>query len=1377
MKKKLTNFFVLFGILLKIVSVNLKSLINLRRLNNYYSEIYLIVQGRGSQELLYKNYVVEPSEVIINGVKNNSCKKTCYLTEDKNNITLRFNNQIKTCYYMFYSLKNITEVDLSNFDASKVLNFTYMFGNCSNLEKIIFGKINTSSVEKMSSMFNSCTKLTSLDLSSFDTSKVTTMYAIFNGCENLEKIIFGKINTSSVENMRSMFNSCNKLISLDLSNFDTSKVTTMVKMFDHCKKLKFLDLSNFNTSKITNMYKMFYHCEKLIYLNLYSFKIESPTNKSSIIVGISSYVKYCIKDISTKNYLLGNEVNSECDDDCFKENIKLDINNNTCIQSCKINGYEYEYNNICYNECPRDSYEVFCEGSKCDEETKICFDKTIEGYYLDTSVNKLKKCYDTCKYCSGQGSEIKHYCLECKDNYIFLDESDYKTNCYSKCENYYYFDKTNKYSCSSVCNGEYTKKVIQKNKCIEDCKKDDTYKYEFNSICYKECPSETYQLEDNNDKKCYDENPEVYYLDISNKIYRKCYEKCSKCNKGGDENNNNCLECKYNYKFYINRLNISNCYQQCENYYYFDDSNNFYCTNNLKCPDNYNKLIKEKNKCIDDCSKDDIYKYEKNNICYKDYPHDTIQIIIDNDSTFPKSTIFYFVDNRITNYYSSDIKLTFENFINTIDVSHSEEGMINNESTQKEELFNLENLIFDSSKVVNYTNYSILEIQNQILENFQELFHKGLNTTNIDKGNDYIITKDKVSYTITTTSNQKNNFNTNVSTINLGQCEDKLKYKYNIPKNNDLYILKIDTLINNVPKLEYEIYYPFTENNFTKLNLSICKNIKIDISIPIEIPIDELDKYNKSSGLYNDICYTLTSESGTDKPLIDRRNEFKNNNKTVCEEDCDFTDYDTNNKKAICSCFTKMKFPLISEIKVDKEKMFSNFKDIKNIGNFKMLKCRYLLFDKNNFLKNSANFMIVILFLISIIALFSYICYNNSKVKIYIMKLSFIKVGNKKYNNKKTINNNIRNNINKNKKKENISTKINNNVNKRRNNSLNIQRNINQQQKIRLNKPNRLRSKRPVFMKFFNINSNPVNRKQYINNNYKYNNRKQNKYGTFNLQKRKNLMESIHNKKINNIIKTATHNLNIKIKNNNNDLYKNKKVSNILKNNSLLNYNDEEMNSLNYQEAKSRDKRSYCQYYISLLRTKHILIFSFCQMNDYNSQAIKIYLFFLTFGINYLVSAMFYSEDTMHKIYTDKGSFDFTYQLPQMCYSFLISTLLNAILNTLGLYDQNIISFKKEKNKAANKEKVLSMIKCKIALFFIVTYILLFFLWIYLGCFCAVYKNTQIHLLLEVASSFGLSFITPFFLYLLPGMFRISSLKNEVNRPLMFKFSKFLQFL
>ena len=42
---------------------------------------------------------------------------------------------------------------------------------------------------------------------------------------------------------------------------------------------------------------------------------------------------------------------------------------------------------------------------------------------------------------------------------------------------------------------------------------------------------------------------------------------------------------------------------------------------------------------------------------------------------------------------------------------------------------------------------------------------------------------------------------------------------------------------------------------------------------------DNLDKLNSSRGYYNDICYTTTTEHGTDITLKDRRKEYINGNK------------------------------------------------------------------------------------------------------------------------------------------------------------------------------------------------------------------------------------------------------------------------------------------------------------------------------------------------------------------------------------------------------------------------------------------------------------------------------------------------------------------
>ena len=60
--------------------------------------------------------------------------------------------------------------------------------------------------------------------------------------------------------------------------------------------------------------------------------------------------------------------------------------------------------------------------------------------------------------------------------------------------------------------------------------------------------------------------------------------------------------------------------------------------------------------------------------------------------------------------------------------------------------------------------------------------------------------------------------------------------------------------------------------------------------------------------------------------------------------------------------------------------------------------------------------------------------------------------------------------------------------------------------------------------------------------------------------------------------------------------------------------------------------------------------------------------------------------------------------------------------------------------------------------------------------FGAIYRNTQLHLLKDTLISFSLSLISPFLLYLLPGLFRIHALaKPKKNRRILYNFSKIIQ--
>ena len=231
----------------------------------------------------------------------------------------------------------------------------------------------------------------------------------------------------------------------------------------------------------------------------------------------------------------------------------------------------------------------------------------------------------------------------------------------------------------------------------------------------------------------------------------------------------------------------------------------------------------------------------------------------------------------------------------------------------------------------------------------------------------------------------------------------------------------------------------------------------------------------------------------------------------------------------------------------------------------------------------------------------------------------------------------------------------------------------------------------------------------------------------------------------------------------------------------IMSFNDEELNNLSYKSARKFDKRNYCEYCLSLLKTKHVIIFSFFYSNDYNAKIVKIDLFYISFVTRFTINAIFFNDNTMHKIYEDGGDFNLVYQIPQIAYSSLISFVLDIFLKLLALSEGNILVFKQKKSKKDLNKRAKGLYKLlniKFGVYFIVSTILLLFFWYYLAMFCAIYRNTQYHLIKDTLISFGLSLIYPIGILSLPGIFRIPALsKHKRDRNLLYNISLILQML
>ena len=537
-------------------------------------------------------------------------------------------------------------------------------------------------------------------------------------------------------------------------------------------------------------------------------------------------------------------------------------------------------------------------------------------------------------------------------------------------------------------------------------------------------------------------------------------------------------------------------------------------------------------------------------------------------------------------------------------------------------------------------------------------------------------------------------------------------------------IFKIDYTIPGfyIPIVEYKFFHPDTKE---PLDLNPCIESPISLSYPILRDINNNTfMHGPNNEYYNDKCYPYTTNNGTDIILNDRKKEYNNNNFGLCENNCKYIGINNENKKANCECEIKKSFKDIKSISIDKDKLLNNFVDFKSTMNIDIFLCKNTLFNLDGIKNNIGSYITMTDIILSIVNCILF--YVKGYTALFSNIKSIIKEKSKDIiNNIITLNNcDIINNKEEKKFHE-------------KSNELNINKNY--------APPKRNKDKNSLDL---NLNDNKIYSNLKIN--ITPNNISSNTYKNFNA--------SIMNQSLNG----------------------EKTEKNKFKHKSIKNLSDNEINSLVYKEAINIDRRTFFQYYISLLKTKHILIFSF-YTNDYNSKIIKITLFLFSFTLLYTVNSLFFQDSTMHKIYEDYGAFNFIYQLPQIIYSTIITSVITLIVKNLALIETNIIEIKKDKNIVHNSETLdikLKWIKIKLKLFFIIIFLFSAIFWYYLSCFGAVYKNTQIHLLKDTLLSFRLSLLYPFGLNILPGLFRIPALRKETKfRNGLYILSKIIQII
>ena len=711
----------------------------------------------------------------------------------------------------------------------------------------------------------------------------------------------------------------------------------------------------------------------------------------------------------------------------------------------------------------------------------------------------------------------------------------------------------------------------------------------------------------------------------------------------------------------------------------------------------------------------------------------------------------------------------------------------------------IEDLINDKYINISLTDEDIKDIYEDIKQYLKENYN----------GENTIINTSNIKIQISTLEDQLNN-DPLLSSIDLGECGEQLKQKYCKSEKDSLIILKFDIKPNNENStyVKYEVYEPY---NKTKLNLQEeCSN-NINIYIPIkfgfkiESEYELLDKsgyelFNENGSFYNDICATYTTENGTDILLYDRRMDIYQStvNISLCQDGCKFQIYYKETKKAKCQCpiqESEIKNIKISNLQFDKNKMIKEFYNIIDNSNFRVLKCHNLVFKLKSFFQNIGRIIMLILIILFISLMIVYILVSSKKINHIVQEIIRLKLqkheekNEEKKSNKEGEKGNNIDSPKKSKKKKKKKRKPKDKTDKhekrdKKENHVKVYDPINKESQM-------APPKKKAKLSDLTLNS----RDQIIiGNNENFDKKKKESNSTINKDnikmitaynniKKEDMVSDNDNtpKEKNNVVifqnqknLDETNTVNMKLKSLENENKKIKKINKI----DVGELNDYEINGLDYQNALKLDKRTYFQYYLSLIKKKQLIIFTFLPSNDYNLLSLKISLFIVSFSLYLSINGFFFNDKTMHKIYKDKGAFNIIYQIPQILYSTIVSSLINIILKNLSLSEKNILIIKTEKNIniIINKGKnILRCIKIKFIIYFSISFLLMLFFWYFISCFCAVYKNTQIILFKDTLISFGLSNLYPFGINLIPGIFRITALRDEKkDKKCLYIFSQYV---
>ena len=493
-----------------------------------------------------------------------------------------------------------------------------------------------------------------------------------------------------------------------------------------------------------------------------------------------------------------------------------------------------------------------------------------------------------------------------------------------------------------------------------------------------------YLSENSDDTTCYNSNTikENYYLDIDNKLYKKCYDSCKTCDSKGDANDNKCTSCAIEKEYYPIEDMESNCINYQPEGYALYNKKYMKCYeacgtcsnikigsihNCLTCKEGYIQHPHYTQNCVHPCGEDSKWYYPDSSydiICNSKCP-DNKPLSVHNED-YPdlgEQCVFSCKDTSCVNCEKD--KLLYE--YNGKCIKECPNGISHNNVCWM--LLDEKSTPIITSSTLNYKMDS--DISTDIFKGLiSQAIELGITTNKGKSSEDSLTSLKSKNYTFDL---YPSNINSSIvkesgsPVVELKECEKILRDTYNIPDNEELYIGQIvykNTSENSASnQVQYEVY----RENKEKVDLEPCEGTNITITqsiintenINLELAklflSQGIDIYDENDAVFNDRC-TSMSIDGKDISMEDRRNKI-HKKVNFCSDGCEVDTLNLTTNEVECVCSVKSDgFNSVLE----ENEIFSTFSSLLTSTNINLFLCLKLVgFFPSDFLPNYGNWIML----------------------------------------------------------------------------------------------------------------------------------------------------------------------------------------------------------------------------------------------------------------------------------------------------------------------------------------------------------------------------------------------------------------------------------